>query len=286
MEEKNVIKLLSEAMEAGRNAALVTVISAEGSTPRELGAKMIVYEDGSIGGTVGGGKVEALSIEEAKKALKVGRSRIAEFNLTPSGIGMVCMGKVKIFVDVYASELKVLILGAGHVGQKVAWAAVLAGFPYVVADERAEFANSERFPGASRIIVESPDSAVEKAGVDSKTYIVIVTRGHALDQECLEKALKTKAAYIGMIGSRNKVPAVFRNLNRKGLHPEKDKRVFAPVGLDCGGKTPGAIAISVLAEIMKVHNGKDGGHMRIKAKEGEGKRRKAEEGEAANGRKG
>ncbi|MFA6004335.1 MAG: XdhC family protein, partial [Elusimicrobiota bacterium] len=132
-----------------------------------------------------------------------------------------------------------------------------------VADEREEFANRERFPQASRILVERPDRAVKSADVDAKTYVIIVTRGHALDHECLAAALKTRAAYIGMIGSRSKVPSAFRALNRKGLHPEKDKRVFAPIGLDCGGKSPGAIAISVLAEVLAVHNGRTGRHMRL-----------------------
>lgn len=261
-EPEDIFKLLSDAVAQGRGAALVTVISAAGSTPRECGAKMLVFEDASIAGTVGGGKLEALAITEARKALKEGLSRKAAFDLTPKGIGMECMGRVELFIDVHAAPLRLLILGAGHVGQKIAQAAALAGIPCDVADERDDFANRERFPAASRILVERPDRAVKKAGVDEKTYVVIVTRGHALDQECLAAALKTKAPYIGMIGSRSKVPTVFKNLNRKGLHPEKDKRVFSPIGLDCGGKSPGAIAVSVLAEVLAVHHGRDGRHMR------------------------
>jgi len=175
---------------------------------------------------------------------------------------MECMGRVELFIDAHVTELKLLIVGGGHVGLKVAEAAELAGISYAVADDRSEFANPIRFPRAARILVERPDRAIRKAGVDSKTYIVIVTRGHALDKECLAAAMKTPAAYIGMIGSRSKVPAAFKFLNRRGLHPQKDPRVFAPIGLDCGGKTPGAIAISVLAEILAIHHGRDGRHMR------------------------
>ncbi|MFH1620049.1 MAG: XdhC/CoxI family protein [bacterium] len=261
-EEKNVIKLLSEAIESGRDAALVTIISSAGSTPRDFGAKMLVYSDGSIAGTVGGGKIEALAIKEAVDAIKKRESRKAVFSLTPKGIGMICMGKVEIFIDTYVRDFKLLILGAGHVGRKIAQAAEAAGIPYDVADDREEFADRMAFPGASRIIAVRPDKAVAEAGVDGRTYIVIVTRGHSLDQECIEKALKTKAAYIGMIGSRHKIPAVFRNLNKKGLHPERDPRVFSPIGLNIGGKTPGEISIAVLSEILKVHNKRNGKHMR------------------------
>lgn len=262
-EPENVFQLMAEAMKGCRGAALVTVISAQGSTPRETGAEMVVYEDGSIAGTVGGGMLEKLAIDAALKALKEGASRKVVLDLTPKGIGMECMGRVELFIDVHVTELKLLIVGAGHVGLKIAEAAVLAGIPYSVADDRADFANKDRFPHATRILVERPDKAVRLAGVDKKTYVVIVTRGHALDKECLAAAMKTPAPYIGMIGSRSKVPSAYKFLNKKGLHPEKDKRVYAPIGLNCGGKSPGAIAISVLAEILAVHHGRDGKHMRL-----------------------
>jgi xanthine dehydrogenase accessory factor len=113
-----------------------------------------------------------------------------------------------------------------------------------------------------RIIVEKPDKSISHETVFSDTFIVIVTRDHALDKECLEAALQTKAAYIGMIGSKNKVKAVFGRLNEKGLHPETDQRVYAPIGLDIGGKNPGEIAISVIAEIMKISYQRTGGHSR------------------------
>ncbi len=264
-EAESVFKLLEEAIRQGRSAALVTVISAKGSTPRECGTKMVVYEDGSIGGTVGGGAIEALAIKATLAALKEGVSRKAVFHLTPKGIGMTCMGRVEVFIDVHCAEFKLLILGAGHVGQKVAEVAAIAGIPYVVADERVEFANRERFPHASGILVQPPHKAV-KPVADAKTYVVIVTRGHSLDEECLAEALKTKVPYIGMIGSRSKVPFAFKVVKRKGLHPEKDARIYSPIGLDCGGKSPGAIAVSILAEILAVHHGRDGRHMRLRVK--------------------
>ena len=263
-ESKNIVKMLSEAIDGGRPAAFVTVISAGGSTPRESGAKMLVYADGSTEGTVGGGTMEALVIRKAVECVKKGESGKFIFNLKPGGnTGMLCMGKMEVYIDVYKNPFKVLILGAGHVGMKIAEACRLAGYPYMVADDRKEFANAERYPAALEIINEMPHKAVAKAGVDKDTYVVIVTRGHSLDKECLEAAMPTPAPYIGMIGSAGKVREIFRRLGAKKLYPLKDKRVHSPIGLNLGGKTPGEIAVSVLAEIIKIHYRRDGTNMRV-----------------------
>jgi xanthine dehydrogenase accessory factor len=262
-ESKNLIKMLSEAIDSGRGAAFVTVISVAGSTPREAGAKMLVYADGSIEGTVGGGAVESLVIKKAVECVAKGEGGKFVFGLKPGGnTGMICMGDMEVFIDVYKNPFRVLILGGGHVGVKIAEACRLAGYPYLVADDRKEFANPERFPEALAIINEKPHEAVAAAGADADTYAVIVTRGHALDKECLEALLRTKAPYIGMIGSADKVMAIFKSLGSKNLYPLKDGRVHSPIGLNLGGKTPGEIAVSVLAEIMKVHYKRDGLHMR------------------------
>ncbi|MBU2574718.1 MAG: XdhC/CoxI family protein [Elusimicrobia bacterium] len=263
-ESRNIIKVLSEAIDGGKNVGFVMVISVDGSTPREAGAKMLVFEDGSIEGTVGGGTLEALAIKKAVECVKKGRGGKFIFDLKPGGnTGMLCMGKAELFIDVYKNPLKVLILGAGHVGLKIAEAARAAGYPYIVADDRPEFANTERFPGASGIITERPDKAVRLAGPGEDTYIVIVTRGHALDRECLIEAMRTKAPYIGMIGSADKVKEVFKSLAKEKLYPLKDKRVYSPIGLNLGGKAPGEIAVSILSQIVMLHYGRDGKHMGI-----------------------
>ena len=263
-DSKNIIKLLAEAIDSGKSAAFVTVISVGGSTPREAGAKMLVYADGAIEGTVGGGAIEALAIKQATACIKKGEGGKFVFDLKPGGnTGMLCMGKMEIFIDVYRNPFRVLILGGGHVGLKIAEACRLAGYPYLVADDRKEFANAERFPGALAIINEAPHQAVAAASADKDTYVVIVTRGHALDRECLEAAMATPAPYIGMIGSADKVREIFRLLGKKKLYPLKDPRVHSPIGLNLGGKAPGEIAVSVLAEIMKAHYKRDGAQMRV-----------------------
>ncbi|OGS15351.1 MAG: hypothetical protein A2234_01295 [Elusimicrobia bacterium RIFOXYA2_FULL_58_8] len=258
--------MLSEAIDSGRSAAFITVISVDGSTPREAGAKMLVYADGSIEGTVGGGSIEALTIKRAVECVKKGQGGKFVFDLKPKGnTGMICMGKMEVFVDVYKNPLKVLLLGGGHVALKIAEACRLAGYPYAVADDRKEFANTERFPAALSVMNELPHKAVLRAGIDKDTYVVIVTRGHALDRECLEAAMRTPAAYIGMIGSADKVCEIFRLAEKNKLYPLKDPRVHSPIGLNLGGKAPGEIAVSVLAEIIKLHYKRDGEHMKIVA---------------------
>jgi xanthine dehydrogenase accessory factor len=264
-EQKNIIKMLSEAIDSGRSAAFVTVISVGGSTPREAGAKMLVYENGGIEGTVGGGTMEALTIKKAVDCIKKGEGGKFTFELKPGGnTGMVCMGEMEVYIDIYKNPLKVLILGGGHVGVKIAEACRLAGYPYLVADDRKEFANCERFPQALSIINEVPHKAVKSAGIDKDTYVVIVTRGHSLDRECLEAVMPTKAAYIGMIGSADKVREIFRLLGKKKLYPLRDARVHSPIGLNLGGKAPGEIAVSVMAEIIKAHYRRDGEPMRVR----------------------
>ncbi|NLO91554.1 MAG: xanthine dehydrogenase [Elusimicrobia bacterium] len=261
-QDSAVFQALHEAIETGRDAVLATVVAQEGSTPRDSGAKMIVYGDGSIVGTVGGGKLEAKCIEDALKALPLGKSQRKSYLLTAEGLGMECAGKTEVFFEVYSANLKLFILGAGHVGQSIATVASAVGLLHSVADERGEFANRTNFPHAAAVYAEEPHKAITAKRIDDRTYIIIATRGHALDQECLEAALPTKAAYIGMIGSRHKVPTIFKRLNAKGLHPEKDPRVYSPIGLDIGGKTPGEIAISVLSEVLKISTGRSGGHYR------------------------
>lgn len=264
-DELHLIKRLAEAIDAGRPAAFLTVISAGGSTPREAGAKMLVYGDGSTEGTIGGGSIEALAIRQALKCLGEGAGGKFSFALKPEGnTGMICMGDMEVFIDVYRHPLKVLLLGGGHVALKIAEACRLAGYPYAVADDRAEFASPARYPDAAAVINKPPHEAVAAAGVDKDTYVVIVTRGHALDRECLEAALATPAAYIGMIGSRKKVGEIFRRLEEKKLFPLKDPRVHSPIGLNIGGKAPGEIAVSVMAEIIQTRYGKDGAQLRLK----------------------
>ena len=262
VDAESIHRTIVESLQAGREVALVTIIETNGSTPGDAGSRMLVFPDGSIVGTVGGGRLEALCIQEALSVLSLGRSKKMIFDLPPSDDGMACSGRVETFIEVFSARLKIFIMGAGHVAKKIGEVASCVGIPYSVADDRVEFANRERFPHAAAVYADKPVSAIEKEGVNERTYIIIATRGHEMDAECLKYALKTKAVYIGMVGSRNKIPAIYKRLKRSGLHPEKDSRVFSPIGLDLGGKDPGAVALSVIAEVMKLHHERTACHLR------------------------
>ncbi len=258
-----IFHVLDDAMQRGQDVAMVTVVKAEGSTPRETGASMLVFPDGKIDGTVGGGKLEALCIEAAQDAIKWNQNQFKVFDLTEEAIGMACSGHTEVFIQVFKGEIDLLILGCGHVGQKIAELATFLGIPYAVADDREEFANAERFPNAQKILLCPPDQAIRPENLTPRTYIIIVTRGHALDQECLEAALQTSVPYIGMIGSMKKVPLTFERVQAKGLDPLHDPRVHSPIGLDLGGKSPAEIALSTLSEIVKIAHKRTGAHNRF-----------------------
>ncbi len=244
---------------AGRAGAVATIISAQGSTPREAGAKMLVREDGTIFGTIGGGALEGTVREEALRSIREEKPRTMHYDLTgkeAAGLGMICGGVVDVYIEPIVPKPEVLIFGGGHISLSLARVSALVGFQVTVIDDRAEFANRERFPEAEAVIAEDFSKAQGKLRVHRSSYIVIVTRGHASDQEVLEWAVGTEARYIGMIGSRRKIQTVYENLRRKGVPPEKLERVHAPIGLDIGALTPEEIAVSIIAEIIQVRRGK------------------------------
>lgn len=268
-ETRTVLDALQEERAAGRAFVLCTVTATSGSAPREPGAKMLVRGDGSIAGTVGGGPLEGMAIATAKELLARadGASKKEEFELIhdgPASLKMRCGGRVEIFFDVTRPPAALVVFGGGHVGRAAALVSVAAGIPTTVVDDRDEFADPTRFPGAKvmQVDLRGPDplGAVPIAAGDS---VVIVTRCHDVDEGVLAAALATKAAYIGMIGSRRKVAEIFRRLAEdRGLDPAADPRVHAPIGLALGTDAPGEIAISILAEVLKVRSGRDASHLR------------------------
>lgn len=255
MSPAELARALSDAVSDGTPVALVTVTGFSGSVPRELGAKMLVYADGRIQGTIGGGRLEAQAAQDAVAALAQGTSRAASYELEPKMLGMYCGGRAEVFIDCYVQALRLVILGGGHVGEKLAGLAAFMGLPHFVCDDRPEFCASERFPAARERLVCQPDEALKRLNVDEKTAVAIVTRCHGFDLRCLVAALGTPAFYVGMIGSRTKTRRLFDLCRRRGLEPGQD-RVRAPIGLDLGGDRPEDIALAVVAEIMQLRHGK------------------------------
>ncbi|MCZ7663839.1 MAG: XdhC/CoxI family protein [Thermoleophilia bacterium] len=259
MDTIGLYRAMADLTEQGTPFVLATVIESLGSTPRKTGAKMVVLADGRTLDTIGGGKVEAQAIADALDALKRGLSRTAEYELRPTGenaLGMVCGGQVKVFLEVNGPANTLLIIGAGHISQKLCPMAKLLDFRVVVLDGRPEFATAERFPQADTVIVGQPKDVLQLTLVDGRTSVVIVTHAHVYDQDALGAVAESDAAYVGMIGSRTKVRTVKAHLQESGVSPEALARVRAPVGLDLGGQTPGEIAVSILAQIIAERHGK------------------------------
>jgi len=256
----SIFEEVFKRIQNGETIALVTVVETSGSTPGKVGSKMLVNHDGYIKGTIGGGILEGKVIELARKSLKDKKIGLFDFNLTKEEASLdkeaICGGKIKVFIDIIEAKEKIIIFGAGHIATFLSKFAKEIGMEVIIIDERIEFANKERFPGADRIFVLEPDEAVEKIRYFSSSYIVIVTRGHLKDEIALYSVINLKSKYIGMIGSTQKNKVIFNNLIKKGIKQEKLKKVFTPIGLDIGAETPGEIAISIIAEIIKTKRDK------------------------------
>jgi len=248
---QEIVRLKAE----GEEAALVTIVSATGSTPREEGAKMLVKADGSILGTIGGGSLEAQVIEEAIRVIRQGKPKRLHIGLTAREVeeeGMLCGGELEVFIEPILTPPTLYLFGGGHISLPLAKVGKLLGFKIAVIDDRAEFANADRFPEADVILADDFTKTFPKLKIDKSSYIVIVTRGHQYDDMVLEWAVGTKAKYIGMIGSKAKTKAIFSHLLAKGIAKEQLDRVHAPIGLEIHAQTPEEIAVSILAEIVTV----------------------------------
>ena len=238
----------------GKRAALATIVHTNGSIPSYESSRMLVREDGSIAGTVGGGCVEAEVWAAAKEVMRGEAPRKMVFNLNNEASydnGLICGGTLEIFVEPILPQPTLYIFGGGHVSTALAQAAHTAGFAIGVIDDRESFANAQRFPMAREIYTRYED-AFEKLRPDASSYLVIVTRGHKDDMRVLAWAAGTAARYIGMIGSKRKVLSVYKALEKEGIAAEKFERVQAPVGLEIGALTPEEIAISITAELIAV----------------------------------
>jgi xanthine dehydrogenase accessory factor len=237
----------------GRRAALATIVSVHGSIPSVAAAKMLVRDDGSILGTVGGGCVEDDVRKGAMEVMKDEKPRTFNFNLDQSpddDTGLVCGGSLQVFVEPVIPSPVLYIFGAGHVGINIYKVALIAGFDVVVVDDREAFANRERFPEALDIHSGDMDLVMSQLNPVENCYLAIVTRGHRHDMRVLRWALDTKAYYIGMIGSTRKVLTLYEQLENEGVPHESFDRVYAPIGLQIGSATPEEIAVSVVAELI------------------------------------
>jgi xanthine dehydrogenase accessory factor len=237
----------------GRRGAVATIVNVRGSIPSFKTAKMLVRDDGSIVGTIGGGCVEAEVWQAAREVMESEKPRTLTFDLNQDpkyDTGLVCGGTLEIFIEPLLPPAELYIFGAGHVAASLYKVARIAGFDITVVDDREVYASRERFPEAHEVIAEDFDKVTARLQLSESSYIVIVTRGHRDDMRVLRWAVQTPARYVGMIGSKRKTIAIFRELQKEGLAAELFDRVHAPVGLDIGAITPEEIAVAITAELI------------------------------------
>ncbi len=255
-----VFAALGEALSRGEEAALVTIVSSNGSTPQRVGAKMLVFGDGRIVGTVGGGCYEHDAIGVAKQVLASRKARTVKYDLNDDfaeETGLVCGGQMEVFIEPIEASPSVYIFGAGHVGYYLGRVIHEAGFGVHVIDDRAAFANAERFPQAASIVVDDIPQWLARTAIPATAYAVIVTRGHRNDLDVLREIAPRELRYIGLIGSRAKVARLYDAVVAEGrIAPEQLERIHAPIGLDLGAVTPQEIAVSIAAELIAVRRGK------------------------------
>jgi xanthine dehydrogenase accessory factor len=237
----------------GRRGAVATIVNVRGSIPSFRTAKMLVRDDGSILGTIGGGCVEAEVWQAAREVMESEKPRTMTFDLNQNpkyDTGLVCGGTLEIFVEPVLPPADLYIFGAGHVAASLYKVARIAGFDVTVIDDREAYATRERFPEAQQVIAEDFEKAAAQLTPNESSYIVIVTRGHRDDMRMLRWAVQTPARYVGMIGSKRKTITIFKELQAEGLPAHLFDRVHAPVGLDIGALTPEEIAVSITAELI------------------------------------
>ncbi|HZW92343.1 MAG TPA: XdhC/CoxI family protein [Candidatus Eremiobacteraceae bacterium] len=246
----------------GRRGAVATIVNVRGSIPSFRTAKMLVRDDGSIVGTIGGGCVEADVWQAAREVMESEKSRTLTFDLNQDpkyDTGLVCGGTLEVFVEPVLPPALLYIFGAGHVAVNLCKVAANAGFDPIITDDRSSYATQERFPAAREVRVLDFDDATRSLEPNETSFIVIVTRGHRDDMRILRWAVQSRARYIGMIGSKRKVIGIFNTLRNEGVPAHLFDRVHAPIGIDIGAVTPEEIAVAITAELIAIRRHADAG---------------------------
>lgn len=254
--EYKILDVITNEIKRNKRAALVTITKVQGSSPRKEGSMMVLKEDGTIFGTIGGGKLELVAAKWAKKCMQNGKDESYHFKLNDEegSLHMQCGGEVEAFIKVFAPPNKLLIVGGGHIALKLYELSTILGFYNVIFEDREEFCNRERFPGADELKIGDIEELLHEYDINDNCYVVIITRGHKYDEIALRAVIESDAKYIGMIGSKNKTKYVMDNLIESGIHDDVINKVYAPIGIKLGGETPEEIAFSIMSEILLVKN--------------------------------
>lgn len=243
---------LLEAYGGGDPVGLATVVNVPQGAPN-LGAKLLLRDDGSIRGSLGNAQLDARAAAVAKRVADLG---ITDSFLTDDG--------TEVFVEGFTTPPTLVMVGGGHVGKATADLAHTLGFRVYVVDDRPEFANDQRFPYAEKTVVASYSQPLtQHFSINVNTFVVVATRGHRYDDMALEAALATRARYVGLLGSRRKTLMIYQRLLQEGIPIERLKQVYAPIGLDIGALTPEELAVSIMSEIIMTRRGGKGGQMNM-----------------------
>jgi xanthine dehydrogenase accessory factor len=263
-EQIAVTEALLEIQKQGKPAALVTIIEVQGSVPRHVGSKMIVYPDGSLVGTIGGGQMESWVIQDAKAAIQAGEASTVEYTLNDIGAGDpgICGGTARFFIEPLSTMPTLLVIGGGHTGKALCQLAKFVGFRVILSDDRPEFCSEDYLPGMDAYLPVPAADIPSHLDINHHTYIAAVTRGLPVDKTLLPVLLQTSAAYIGVIGSKRRWALTVKELEADGLNREELSRIHAPIGLELNAETPQEIAVSIMAEIIMRYRGGDGQSMK------------------------
>jgi len=241
---------LIQISEQGVSAVLATVIEAEGNHRVEPGAKCLVRDGKVRAGTITNANILQAIVREGEASLREEQSKLVSLNIPETG------DKLKVFFEVMLVPPKLVVVGAGHIAVPLVKIAKILDFYVTVIDDRILYANRERFPDADEVQVGDMAQNLKEMSITPSTYIVLITRGHKYDEPCLREIIHSPARYIGMIGSKRRIKACFQRFrDEEKIAEEVIERVYAPIGLDIGTETPEEIALSILAEVVKVRRG-------------------------------
>jgi len=241
---------LVQISEQGAAAVLATVIEVEGNGPPEAGAKCLVRDDQVRAETIGDPKVVEAIRRESAIHLRDEKSKLVSLSIPEAG------AKLEVFFEVMPAPPKLVVVGAGHIAVPLVRMAKVLDFHVIVTDDRLAYANHERFPDADEVLVGDMAQMLKEMSITPSTYIVLITRGHKYDEPCLREIIHSQAKYIGLIGSRRRIKACFQRFrDEEKIAEEMIERVYAPIGLDIATETPAEIALSILAEVIKVRRG-------------------------------
>lgn len=258
-----ILQALLATQEAGDPVVLATVVKARGSVPRHAGSKMLIFADGRISGTIGGGEMEARVVAEAKEALQDGQPRTIPYKLVDpkQGDPGVCGGEMEIYVEPYLPPPTVLVIGCGHVGQAVADLAHWLGFRVAVTDDREELARETVIPNADVYLPGDFKSVLADFKITPSTFITVVTRNVMIDRKILPHLVSSPAPFIGVMGSNRRWEHTRKLLLEDGVSEADLERFHSPLGLELSAESPKEIALSVMAEIVMLRRGGDGRRM-------------------------